>query len=65
MSDVDVKGVCAHQVLHVGAGQHVGSHVLVLVQECVEQKRGLVPLLLLTQRRVQTIEVDLERVGLW
>lgn len=34
------------------------------MQQGVEQQRGLVRPLLLTQRRVQTVEIDLERVRL-
>lgn len=54
----------AHQILHVGSGQHVVLHVGVLVQQRVEQKCHLVRPLLLTQRRVQAVEVDLKRVRL-
>ena len=53
-----------HQVLHVSAGEHVGPHVGVLVQQCVKEQGGLVGALLLTQGCVQAVEVDLEAVGL-
>lgn len=53
-----------HQVVHVGPGEHVRLHVGVLVQQGVEQQRGLVGPLLLAQRRVQTVEIDLEGVRL-
>lgn len=53
-----------YQVVHVGPGEHVRLHVGVLVQQSVEQQCGLVRPLLLAQRRVQTVEIDLERVRL-
>lgn len=56
--------VATHQVVHVGPGEHVRLHVGVLVQQGVEQQRGLVGPLLLAQRRVQTVEIDLEGVRL-
>lgn len=53
-----------HQIVHVGSGEHVRPHVGVLVEEGVQQQRGLVGALLLAQRRVQTVEIDLESVRL-
>lgn len=58
------RPAATHQVVHVGPGEHVRLHVGVLVQQGVEQQRGLVGPLLLAQRRVQTVEIDLEGVRL-
>lgn len=61
---VNIYSFYFYQVVHVGPGEHVRLHVGVLVQQGVEQQRGLVRPLLLAQRRVQTVEIDLERVRL-
>lgn len=66
MSLRPVGGGCGptYQIVHVSSGEHVGLHVGVLVQERVQQQRGLVGPLMLAQRCVQAVEVDLERVRL-
>lgn len=53
-----------YQIVHVSPGKHVCLHVGVLVKERVQKQRRLVGPLLLTQCRVQAVEIDLERVRL-